>query len=194
MSGVVSTHFGLMVADGELDRCIEFLEDGMRGLEATPYHSVIGRSFLAQVGDLADWIAEFSIKADGAKVGLKALYLEMNGFAINPEEWHCHLFGYKIAGDVWDLDWLSSWDAENRGHFILRGMEDVQQAFSDLYSAEQQPLGVQLAAELTEHLVTVRFMELVAAAHEVAKSKFPQLAGMPILATVHDWDTVNQTT
>jgi hypothetical protein len=193
MSGVISTHFGLMVPHGHLDRCIVFLEDGLRCLTSTPYHQVLGKSFLNQAEDLTEWIADFSMKADAASVGLAALYLEMNGFTINPDEWHCHLFGYKTAGDVWDLDWLSSWDAENRGCFVLRGMEEVQQAFADLHGPEDQPLGVRLAEEVTEHLVTARFMQLVATAHERAKKKFSGLDGMPVLATAHDWDTVHQT-
>ncbi len=193
MSGVTATQFGLMVPHGQLDRCIMFLEDGLRCLNSTPYHLVLGKSFLNQAEDLAEWIADFSRKADAASIGLAALYLEMNGFTINPDEWHCHLFGYKTAGDVWDLDWLSSWDAENRGCFVLRGMENVQQAFANLYGVEDQPLGVRLAEEVTEHLVTVRFMQLVAAAHELAKAKFSGLDGMPVIATVHDWDTAHQT-
>jgi hypothetical protein len=80
------------------------------------------------------------------------------------------------------------------GWFVLRGMEDVQRAFSNLYLAKQQSLGVRLAAEVTEHLVTARFMQLVAAAHERAKAEFPKLAGMSILATAHDWDIVHETT
>lgn len=193
MSGVISTQFDLMVPHGQLDRCIVLLEDGLRCLNSTPYHLVLGKSLLNQTEDLARWIADFSRKADAASVGLAALYLEMNGFAINPDEWHCHLFGYKTAGDVWDLDWLSSWDAENSDCFVLRGMEEVQQAFADLHWAEEQPLGVQLAGEITEHLVTARFMQLVAAAHEHAKARFRGLDGMPVLATAHDWDTVHQT-
>lgn len=193
MSGVISTQFGVMVPHGQLDRCIVFLEDGLRCLNSTPYHSILGKDFLNQAEDLSEWITGFSRKADAASVGLAALYLEMNGFSINPAEWHCHLFGYKTAGDVWDLDWLSSWDAENRDRFILRGMEEVQQAFADHYGAEEQPLGVRLAEEVTEHLVTARFMQLVTAAHELAKEKFLGLDGMPVLATAHDWDTVHQT-
>lgn len=194
MSGVISTEFSLMVPHGKLDPCIAFLEDGLRCLKSTPYHQILGKSFLDQAEDLAEWIADFSRKADAANVGLAALYLEMNGFTINPDEWHCHLFGYKTAGDVWDLEWLSSWDAENRGRFVLRGMEDVQQAFSDLHTAKEQSLGTQLAEEVTEHLVTARFMQVVAAAHERAKANFRGLDGMPVLATAHDWDTVHQTT
>src|SRR5687768_4534390 len=102
MSGVVSTQFGLMVPHGELERCIAFLEGGLQSIKPTPYHAVQGKTFLHQTEQLATSIAEFARKADAAKVGLAALYLEMNGFTINPGEWYCDLFGYKTAGDIWD--------------------------------------------------------------------------------------------
>jgi hypothetical protein len=193
VSGVVSTQFGLMVPHGKLEQCIAYFENGLRSLKPTPYHAVLGKSFLHEREELAEWVTEFARKADAEKVGLKALYLEMNGFTINPDEWHCNLFGYKTAGDIWDLDWLSGWDAEQRERFVLTGMEDVQQAYADLFAGEDQPLAVRLAEEVTDHLVTARFMQLVGAAHELAKARFTGLDGMPVLATAHDWDTVHQT-
>jgi hypothetical protein len=192
LSGVVSTQFGLMVPHGKLEQCIAFLEEGLRAMNVTPYHAVLGKTLLHQRDDLADWIAEFARKADAAKVGIKALYLEMNGFTINPDEWHCNLFGYKDAGDIWDLDWLSSWDAEHSERFVLTGMEDVQQAYADLFAGDDQPLSVRVAEEVTDHLVTARFMQLVAVAHQAAKGRFAGLDGLPVLATAHDWDTVHQ--
>ena len=122
-------------------------------MKSTPYHAVLRKTFLHK-REIAEWIAEFARKADAAKVGLKAMYLEMNGFTINPDEWHCNLFGYKTVGDIWDLDWLSGWDAEQRDRFVLTGMEDVQQAYADLFAGKDQPLGVRLAEEVTDHLVT----------------------------------------
>jgi hypothetical protein len=192
VGGVVATQFGLMVPHGKLGPCIAFLEEGLRALRPTGYHAVLGKTFLHQGEELAGWIADFARKADAAKVGIKALYLEMNGFAINPAEWHCNLFGYKEAGDVWDLDWLSSWDAEQRGVFVLSGMEEVQRAYADLFAGEEQPLSVRLAEEVTDHLVTARFMEVVAAAHEVANGRFAGMEGLPVFATAHDWDVVHR--
>ncbi len=193
MSGVVSTQFGLMVPHGKLAACIAYLEDGLRSLKRTPYHRVLGKDFLRQTDDLAEAIIDFHKKAGGAKWKPAAVYLEMNGFTINPEQWHCDLFGYKKAGDVWELDWLSEWDAEWDECFVLRGMESVQEAFAELFLDDERPLGVKLAEEVAEHLVTARFMELVAAAHKTAKRRYAGVKGLPVLATAHDWDTVHQT-
>jgi hypothetical protein len=180
-----------MVPHGKLDQCIAFLEGGLRDLKPTPYHRVLGKDFLHQTDDLATWLADFCLKA--ADLKLAAVYLEMNGFTINSEQWHCNVFGYQTAGDVWDLDWLSQWDAERRERFVLRGMEPVQEAFAALFLDERQPLGVKLAEEVAKHLVTARFMQLVAAAHKTAKRRCAGLKGLPVLATAHDWDTVHKT-
>jgi hypothetical protein len=124
------------------------------------------------------------------KIG--ALYFEMNGFAINTGGWFFSGFGYKKAGNEWDLDWLASWDAETEQYIRLEGMESVQKAFAKLYRDERQPLSLRIAEELAEHLVTARFMQLIAAAHRTAKRRYAGLKGLPVLATAHDWDDVHK--
>jgi hypothetical protein len=193
MKGVVARRFRLMVPHGRLAECIEYLEEGLRALQPTPYHRVLGRSFLPQTDALAAWLADFCRKADVTGLGLAAVYLEMNGFAINPQEWHCNIFGYKTAGSLWKLEWLASWDAERAERFVLDGMEPVQEAYAELFRGEEQPLSVELAEEVAEHLVTARFMELVAASHAAAKLLFDGLRGFRVLASAHDWDTVHET-
>jgi hypothetical protein len=118
----------------------------------------------------------------------------MNGFTNNTDEWRCHLFGYKRAGDIWDLGWLSSWDAEPNPHrcFVLEGMESLQEAFAELFVDDRQP-SVKLAGEITQYLVTARFMQLVAAAHKTARRRYPGLKNLPVLATAHDWYIVHRT-
>jgi hypothetical protein len=153
----------------------------------------LAKNFLTQTDQLAHWLIEFHEKATAADVKLGALYLEMNGFTINPDQWHCNLFGYKQAGNIWELDWLSSWDAEHPECFVLQGMESVQEAFAELFFQQGKPLGIRLAEEVAEHLVTARFMELVAAAHAAGKGRYAGLQGLPLLATAHDWDTVHKT-
>jgi hypothetical protein len=183
-----------MVPHGDLQACIEYLEGGLRAIQPTPYHQVLGKSFVAQTEDLAAWLADFCRKGAAAGLGLAAVYLEMNGFAINPGQWHCNVFGYKTAGSLWELDWLSRWDAGRTERFVLRGMEAVQDAFARLFRDDQQPLGVKLAEEVAAHLVTARFMQLVAASHAAAKRQFEGLDGLRVLASAHDWDTAHETT
>jgi hypothetical protein len=191
--GVVSTQFGLKVPHGELQPCISFLEDGMRALNPTPYHQILGKNFLSRANEFSEWLIQFHREPHPTKPKLTAIYVEMNGFTINPDQWHFQLFGYKQAGNIWELDWLSRWDAESQECFILEGMESVQAAFAELYRKSGKPLGLELAEEVAEHLVTARFMEFVAAAHTIGKAEYAALQGFPVLATAHDWDTVHQT-
>lgn len=187
----VSNEFGLLVPHGKLDKCIARLEEALRAIHKTPYHQVLGRDFLQHTRAAAEYLIEFHRKACSKKK-LAALYFEMNGFDINTDRWYFSGFGYRKAGDIWDLDWLAPWDVETERDFTLEGMESVQEAFASLYLDEGQPLSVLIAGDLAEHLVTARFMHLIAAAHKVAKRRYPGLNGLPILATAHDWDRVHQ--
>jgi hypothetical protein len=141
---------------------------------------------------VADYLIAFHKKAMSQRKKIVAMYFEMNGFTINPDRWFFSGFAYTNAGDVWDLDWLAYWDAETDDDFTLDGMEPVQAAFASLHSDAKRPLSVLLAEEVAEHLVTARFMELIAAAHKAAKRRYDGLKGLPVLATAHDWDRVHR--
>ena len=193
MSGAIETLFGLSVPHGKLAECIASLQDGLRSIRETPYHTVLGRDFLHHLDDVAQLIVEFQ-RGSSLNSSLGAMYFEMNGFTINPGRWYFNGFGYEKGGDIWELtwdtDWLNPWDTET-ADFTLTGMEPVQSAFADLYCDETQPLGVKLAGEVTEYLVVARFNELIGAAHRVAKDSCPELDGFPILSTAHEWDTLH---
>ena len=192
-SDVISRKFALMVDRGELRQCIAWLEEGLRSVRRTPYHRVLGKDFLQHSASLAHWLADFRSKSARGGLKLAAIYLEMNGFTINPRQWHCGIFGYKKASGLCDLDWLAEWDVEQPENFVLRGMESLQEVFGSFYLSGGKTLSLELAEDMAEHLVTARFMELVAAAHRRAKRRDPGLRGLPVLATAHDWDTVNKT-
>ncbi len=195
MSDTISTRFRLMIpeANGELRPCIDFLEEGLRAIKPTPYHSVLGRDFLKNVPEFSAWLTKFCKKAARNGLDLGALYVEMNGFTINPDQWHCDLFGYNEEGNKWDLDWLGDWDTESDACFVLHGMEPVQKAFAELFLDQNRPLSVRLAEEIAEHVVTARFMELVAAGRAAASQGYPLLKSVPLLATAHDWDVIHRT-
>ena len=192
MTGVVGRMFGLSVPHGKLEECISNLEEGLRAIRTTPYHAVLGCSFLHHLDSAARLIGDF-YRASSNQGPIGAIYCEMNGFTINTSRWFFNAFGYKQEENLWDLtwetEWLSSWDAET-DDFNLTGMELVQDAFKELYGDRRQPLGVQLAGEVTEYLVVARFNELIGAAHDLAKEQCSELDGFPILSTAHDWDTL----
>jgi hypothetical protein len=165
----------------------------MQALRKTPFHDVLGRDFLHQTDAAADYLATFHRNAS-ERVKVAAMYFEMNGFTINPDRWYFDGFAYKTEGDTWELEWLAHWDADTGcDQFTLTGMESVQEAFAARYGDQEQPLSVRLAAELADHLVNARFMQLIEAAHSSGKRKYQPLHGLPVFATAHDWDTVHRT-
>jgi hypothetical protein len=190
MPSVIESLFGLSVPHGKLHQCIRALEDGLRSVRESPYHAILGRDFLHHLDDAVEFIADF-FRAASRNSPIGALYFEMNGFTINPECWFFNGFAYEKGGNIWDLtwntDWLTPWDQETE-EFTLTGMEAVQEAFGTLYCDEKQPLGVKIAGEITEHLVVARFDELIGAAHRIAKELCPELCGLPVLSTAHEWD------
>src|SRR5262245_24877178 len=188
MHNAILNAFELGLADG-VDNCIASLEESLGALRESPYHEALGQDFLHQVDAAAHYIIEFHRHAS-AKIKVAALYFEMNDFAINTDRWYCEGFAYKIAGDVIEIEWLAHWDCHSKKQLMLTGMESLQSIFGELYCDENQPLSVQLAADLAEHLVTARFMQLIAAAYELAKGELKSVTEVPILATAHDWDTV----
>jgi hypothetical protein len=189
MPGVIQSLFGLSIPQGKLAECITSLRDAMRAMKETPYHSVIDLDFLHHLDDASRLIVDF-YRGSSRNSPPGAMYFEMNGFAINPDRWYFNGFAYEQGGDIldltWNTDWLNPWDAET-DEFTLTGMEAVQSAFADLYCDDQQPLNIQLAGEVAEHLVVARFNELICAAHRVAKESCPGLDGFPILSAAHDW-------
>ncbi len=187
----ISDYFGLRVARGELEQCIAGLEQALAALSNSPFLVVLGLDFLHLTDDAAAYLVDLYREAS-REFAVQAIYVEMNGFDINPDDWHCDGFAFKTAGDQWDIDWLALWDAQSTTSFELTGMEPLQKAYSVYGPSPDRTLLEDLVLELTDHLVNARFMQLIAAAHESAKRACPALSGLPVLSTAHDWPTVHR--
>jgi hypothetical protein len=193
MSGAIHSNFSGSVPHGELAKCIAYLEGGLRSLQETPYHAILGRDYLQHTEAAADFILAFFRKTT-QKFPVAVLYFEMNGFTINPDRWYFDGFAYRAGGNIWDLTWNTQWlsgcDASTSEGFTLTGLEPVQQAFTDVFMRDDQGLGVHLATEIAEHLVVARFDELMGAAVAAARKLEPKLQCVPALATAHEWDVL----
>jgi len=190
----IHSNFRRMVPHGKRQDCFAFLEEGLRSIRQTPYHAIVGQTYLHHVVDAARYIAD-SHRAASEKFPVAVMYFEMNGFSINPDRWYFDGFAYRTGGDIWDLtfhaDWLSGWDAATDASFNLTGLEKVQKAFESLFGTDPpQPLSPELAAEITEHLVVARFDELIAAATAAARQLRPELMGVPVFSTAHERDAL----
>ena len=180
-----------LLAQRNIQECINLLEAALRQIPSTPYHAVIGRDLLPLTDSAADYLQRFYDFAS-ANLELKAIYLEMNGFAINPDLWFMDAFGYKTYSGLGDLDWLAEWDTPDFDSFTITGFEDIQKVYADIYLDQSQPESVQQAGELTEYLVTLRMQELVGAAHRKAAEYSNGLKNIVILSTSHDFDFISE--
>lgn len=182
------------IVAGQVRRHIARLEQLLRQIPDTPFHAVLGRGFAAQVEQLADWLSR--VYDDGAKdFSVTALYVEMNRFDINTDQWILNGFAFKMAPPelAEDLEFnLGEYESCYEPEFVLKGMEDLQAAFA------QTDIGALMVSQVPEDkrrleavaiatdLVTARMQELVAAAHlETARRPHP-VGRVRVYANAHD--------
>ncbi|MEN0110744.1 MAG: hypothetical protein AAF805_08465 [Planctomycetota bacterium] len=130
------------------------------------------------------------VEACSEKFDLKAVYLEMNGFAINPDRWYFEPFGYGTYDDDPDeLDWLCDWLSPQWPSKTLVGLGKTQSDFR-WYSAERvwKTRTHERVHGLAELLVMVRFVQLVQSSLKCGRLAKP----VPVLATAHDFDILGR--
>jgi hypothetical protein len=124
------------------------------------------------------------IGACSKKFAIKAVYLEMNGFDINPDRWYFDSFGYaKYGSDPQNSEWLCYWQSANWPQITLNGLEAVQADF-EWYHAKEiwHDKKFERAYELAVLLVMCKFVSLIESALGSGARKKP----IPVLASAHD--------
>ena len=160
----------------------------------TPFHAALGRSFLGQVDQAATWLAE--AYDDGAReFPVTALFVEMNRFDANTDQWFLDGMVFKIPpSELFDDLWYNLGDYESacEDQLVLTGMEDLQAAFKqadeDHVFASEAPEDqhrLQAMSDVFE-LITLRMHELIAAAHREANRRGHPVGGIRIFANAHD--------
>ncbi len=111
---------------------------------------------------------------------MAAIYVELNGFTINPDRWFFDPFAYRRHGGHSDWDWLAEWESEEFTPVTLTGMEDLQVVYAS--QAFREP-AFQQAEELAPLCVVLSFQRLI-------REAVATIDGLvvPVLATAHDWD------
>jgi hypothetical protein len=130
------------------------LTDWMRALPTTPFHAIADLAITTPLECCADFFTQFCAKAR-SEHPLKAVYSEMNGFAVNPDLWFCDAFGYSFDGSDEGDDWLGEVSSESDEHLAITGLEPVQQAFANWKVSRIQE--ERTARLLAEALVIVKF-------------------------------------
>ena len=173
--------------DGKIGKANAELEEKLGSVNTDRFKSLLESSFTNDKSLIVDELNRFAI-ACKEKFELKSIYLEMNGFDINPDKWFFDFFGYdKYVDDEFELDWLSGWDSDNWPSITLIGLEDTQNDF-DLYE-NQGGRSDSVAKEAKEYavlLVMIKFALLIKESIDTGKINFH----LPVLATAHDFEII----
>ena len=178
-----------LVTSGRIKESVGYLEQGLSNCPGPRFKSLIGASFNNDPKDVALHIKRFVVDCERA-FRVKAVYLEMNGFDINPDRWYFDSFAYdSYFEDAEDLDWLSDWDSGEWPDLTLTGLEKVQDDFA-WYTGHKtkgcEDSEAEMASEFALLLVMCKFTGLI---EEAVKTGTID-KGVPILATAHDFDII----
>jgi hypothetical protein len=167
---------------GDLQRCEELVLEALSAEPPGPFHEMLDERFTNPPAEVAEWVTRFGA---AQSFPIAAVYLEMNGFSINPDEWFCDAFAYRRYGGHEDYDWLASMDSPYVPPLVLTGMESVQRVYATGGEGDE---ATRSASDLRSLLVVVRFQRLVARAAPHIRPR-----DYPILATAHDYDFISET-
>ena len=174
---------------GDFALAATLAESVLAQMPGTPFHKIIGRDLTNLSEDVASHIAEFYVHAK-ASVDVKAMYLEMNGFVVNPDMWFFAAFAFSSCGnpeDPADTDWLADYEVTPETVFEITGYEDLQDACKDYLKNKRFKDKVQREAlEAFEQIVTIRFIEMLDHAVRSAKNKNLPWKDVAVFGTAHD--------
>jgi len=172
----------------DITGAIEFLEERLAKEKGARFKGLLGNGFTNTPWSILSAINKF-MDACSKKFAIKAVYLEMNGFDINPDRWYFDSFGYTRYGADPQVEWLCEWQSPDWPQLTLKGLEPVQADF-EWYHAEEiwKDKEYERAYELAVLLVMAKFVSLV----QSALAAGPRSKPVPVLATAHDFDIVGR--
>jgi hypothetical protein len=171
-----------ILRSGDLEQCERLISEKLAGLPRSPFHIVLDLSIETDPEAVGEWLDNF-IRIQTERFTIKAVYVEMNGFCVNPDLWFFCAFAYEHYGGHDDYYyWLSNWQSEDSGGAAIEGLEALQavyasEAFRDKRFSD--------ASDLTDLLVVVKFQDLIR-----RSSVYMQELHFPLLASAHEYDFV----
>lgn len=183
------------VKKGDLDTAIKIAESELKKVPKTDFHNLIGKDLLHLESELTKYISNFysSVKLKyifNFSKNLKAFYCEMNGFTINYDRWFLDLFGFSKT-ETKDYDWLADYDYSSNRDFTIKGFEEFQKAYEDVYRNQKFDIPeIEQAYEISELIIILRLQELFRETYKKAKSKGVKWGELPIFITAHDYEMI----
>lgn len=169
-----------LIEQGEFAHAETVLTEWLRARPATPYHVVTELRITTSPEACAEFLDAFYLRAQ-AEHPVKAVYIEMNGFTINPDLWFCDAFGFRQSGDEDGSQWLGAFDSSSEESLVITGLEPLQAVFDAQLKSGPLPGDQQDARRLAVALVIVKFEALLQAAVPLTK-----YLKCPLWATAHD--------
>ena len=170
---------------GNVASAITALEAFLAKQDANKFSCLLNESFSNSPRAVLDKLNSF-IESNNEQFDVKALYLEMNGFGINYDEWFFSPFAYdSYSSNSNDMEWRSDWQSPDEIQITLLGMESSQQAFAwyhqeQIWRSQRDFPPIYKASKL---LIVAKFMAFVQSVIKSGKLVKP----IPVLATAHDF-------
>lgn len=175
------------IADAKFDEAIAELETELAAFAFPEFQPLIAQDFTEDPANALEFINEM-IEAWQKRGGVGAIYLEMNGYDVNTDEWYFDGMGYKKDGGHTDHEWLCDWDyAVEDDCWVLEGMEACQQFF-EWYHAEEkyEEKRYNEAYDIAVLLVMTKFVRYIGR----VLASGPLAAKVPVYATAHEFDII----
>jgi hypothetical protein len=167
------------IRDSDIAGAITTLETFIANHDSQRFSCLLRESFSNSPSTVLADVNRF-IRANDKQFDVKAVYLEMNGFEINYDEWFFNPFAYSsYSSDFDDMEWSSDWQSPDWPQITLFGMESSQEAFAWYHEQRiwESQRDFKPIYEASLLLIAVRFMAFVGT---VIKSN---LQTIPVLAT-----------
>jgi len=166
---------------GDLAGCESAACEALRALPRTPFHIAADLAISNDPADAARHFDDF-YRTESGRVGVQAIYTEMNGFDINPDRWYCDLFAYTADGGLEDFDWLADWQSEPCADYTITGLEPLQAVYAS--KAFREPANRD-ASYLSSVVVVAKFQRFM----QRAAGRMAVLR-VPLYVTAHDFDYI----
>ena len=183
---------GDFVDSGRFEDALDYLRSCFEKIDCRSYDIALSLRFTNDADTINRQIDHF-IDQCQKDFDLKAVYLEMNGFYINPDLWYFDYFGYDYCEDEPKLDsWLAEWESKSFPPTTLAGFESLQRLYErkefgleseDNHDGDDDK-AASLAREMSDLWVLLSFMKLIDDACKARKQK----RCIPLLFTAHDYD------
>jgi hypothetical protein len=163
---------------GNLAHCEQTVTQALSALPKSPFHCILDLSITNPVEEVADYFDTF-FREEAPPQRVRAVYTEMNGFAVNPDRWYFEAFAFAEYGGHDDYDWLADYQWEACGDQNITGLETLQDVYASDAFRKAEYGDASYVAGL---LVVIKFQDLI-------RKTVPYIKELrvPLLATAHDY-------